>query len=163
MNLFYILESFFDETQIAGYSLSTLLEYWWIGAIIVGAGGAAVAATGIIKGRRNPAGWKKMSKWLIPTVAVTSLVIGAGASFLPTNAYKNLLTTASGSHFVIYDTETRYCIYDVNYVLFEKEYYEDNPIVAVISQMRINQDPKQHPSDIKNDFDKVNKLIIKEL
>ena len=67
------------------------------------------------------------------------------------------------NHFVIYDTETRYCIYDVNYVLFEKEYYEDNPIVAVIPQMRINQDPEQHPSDIKNDFDKVHNLIIKEL
>ena len=106
MNLFYILESFFDETQIAGYSLSTLLEYWWIGAIVVGVGGAAVATTGIIKGRSNPAGWKKMSKWLIPTVAVTSLVIGAGASFLPTNAFKNLMTTASGSHVVIYDTPT---------------------------------------------------------
>ena len=106
MNLFYILESFFDETQIAGYSLSTLLEYWWIGAIVVGVGGAAVATTGIIKGRSNPAGWKKMSKWLIPTVAVTSVVIGAGASFLPTNAFKNLMTTASGSHVVIYDTPT---------------------------------------------------------
>ena len=106
MNLFYILESFFDETQIAGYSLSTLLEYWWIGAIIVGVGGAAVATTGIIRGRSNPAGWKKMSKWLIPTVAVSSLVIGAGASFLPTNAFKNLMTTASGSHVVIYDTPT---------------------------------------------------------
>ena len=106
MNFLYILESFFDETQIAGYSLSTLLEYWWIGAIVVGVGGAAVATTGIIKGRRNPVGWKKMSKWLIPTVAVTSLVIGAGASFLPTNAYKNLLTTVSGSHVTIIDTPT---------------------------------------------------------
>ena len=67
------------------------------------------------------------------------------------------------NHFVIYDTETRYCIYDVNYVLFEKEYYEDNPIVAVIPQMRINQDPEQHPSDIKEDFSKVHDLIIKEL
>ena len=55
MNLFYILESFFDETQIAGYSLSTLLEYWWIGAIIIGAGGAAVATVGVLKGRSNPA------------------------------------------------------------------------------------------------------------
>ena len=43
MRFLKILESFFDETQIAGYSLSSLLEYWWIGAIVVGAGGAAVA------------------------------------------------------------------------------------------------------------------------
>ena len=91
MSGLYILESFFDETQIAGYSLSTLLEYWWIGALVVGAGAAGVITTGIIKGKSDLPGWKGMSKWLIPTVAVSSLVLGAGASFLPTNAFKKLV------------------------------------------------------------------------
>ena len=106
MRFLKILESFFDETQIAGYSLSSLLEYWWIGAIVVGAGGAAVAATGIFMGRSNLSGWKSMAKWLIPSVALGSLVLGAGASFLPTKAFKNLMTTASGSHVTIIDTPT---------------------------------------------------------
>ncbi len=106
MRFLNILESFFDETQIAGYSLSTLLEYWWIGAIVIGVGAAAVVTTGILVSKANPAKWGKMAKWFIPTVAVTSLVIGAGASFLPTNAFENLMTTASGSHVVIIDTET---------------------------------------------------------
>ena len=106
MRFLNILESFFDETQIAGYSLSSLLEYWWIGAIVVGVGGAAVATTGIFMGRGNLSGWKSMSKWLIPSVALGSLVLGAGASFLPTKAFKNLMTTASGSHVTIIDTPT---------------------------------------------------------
>ena len=106
MRFLKILESFFDETQIAGYSLSTLLEYWWIGAIVVGVGGAAVATTGIMMSKSNLSGWKSMSKWLIPSVAVGSLVLGAGASFLPTKAFTNLMTTASGSHVTIIDTPT---------------------------------------------------------
>ena len=106
MRFLKILESFFDETQIAGYSLSSLLEYWWIGAIVVGVGGAAVATTGVLMGKSNLPGWKSMSKWLIPSVAVASLVIGAGTSFLPTKAFKNLMTTASGSHVTIIDTPT---------------------------------------------------------
>ena len=106
MDFLYILESFFDETQIAGYSLSTLLEYWWIGALVIGGGAAIGVTTGIFKSRADLAGWKKMAKWFIPTVAVSSLVLGAGASFLPTKAFTNLMTTASGSHVTIIDTET---------------------------------------------------------
>ena len=106
MSILKVLESFFDETQIAGYSLSTLLEYWWIGAIVVGVGAGATITTGLLMSQSNPAKWGKMAKWFIPTVAVSSLVIGAGASFLPTNAFQNLLTTASGSHVTIIDTPT---------------------------------------------------------
>ena len=106
MSFLKVLESFFDETQIAGYSLSSLLEYWWVGAIVVGVGAAGVVTTGVLKSASDPAGWKKMSKWLVPTVVASSLVLGAGASFLPTKAFKNLMTTASGSHVTIIDTPT---------------------------------------------------------
>ena len=106
MSFLRILESFFDETQIAGYSLSTLLEYWWVGAIVVGVGAGAIVATGVIRSKVNPIGWSRMAKWFIPTVVVSSLVLGAGASFLPTKAFKNLMTTASGSHVTIIDTPT---------------------------------------------------------
>lgn len=58
------------------------------------------------KPAKNVLGWKKMAPWFIPTVAVSSLVVGLAASFLPTNAFQNLLTTASGSNVVIIDTET---------------------------------------------------------
>ena len=66
------------------------------------------------------------------------------------------------NHFVIYNRESKYCIYDVEYMAIDS-HEEDNPIVAVVSSMRINQDPRQHSSDDKDDFDKVHDLIVKEL
>ena len=101
-----VLESFLDETQVAGYSLASLLEYWWIGAIVVGVGAGAAITTGVIKSKADPMGWSKMAKWFVPTIVASSLILGAGASFLPTKAFKNLMTTISGSHVTIIDTPT---------------------------------------------------------
>lgn len=67
------------------------------------------------------------------------------------------------NHFVIYDRETKHCIYDIEYVVFEKPYDEDNPIVAVIPKIKVNQDHEQHPIDIDDDFNKAFELIINEL
>ena len=105
LNLF-ILESVFDKPFIAGYSLASIFEYWWLGAIVIGVGAGAAVTTGILKSKADAAGWSKMAKWFIPTVAATSLILGAAVSFLPSNAFQNLLTTMSGSHVEIIDTET---------------------------------------------------------
>lgn len=67
------------------------------------------------------------------------------------------------NHFTIYDGETKCCIYEVEYMVFETPGVEENPIVAVISQIRINQDPEQHPNDVEDDFDNVSDLIVNGL
>ena len=38
-----ILESFFDKPIVAGYSLHSIFEYWWVGLIIL-----IVAAVGLV-------------------------------------------------------------------------------------------------------------------
>ena len=40
-----ILESFFDKPLIAGYSLASIFQYWWVGLIIIIV--AAVALVGV--------------------------------------------------------------------------------------------------------------------
>ena len=136
-----ILESFFDKPLIAGYSLASIFQYWWIGLIIIIV--AAVALVGVyfllnwLFGRmrfkegdkealkaydkapraekkeaaksangpvKNVITWKRMRGWLIPVVCVVALLSSAAASFLPSNAFQNLLTTLKGSAVEIIDT-----------------------------------------------------------
>ena len=40
-----ILESFFDKPIVAGYSLRSIFEYWWIGLIILIVGALAIVGT----------------------------------------------------------------------------------------------------------------------
>ena len=143
MRSLVILASFLDQPFIAGYSLRSIFEYWWLGLIVIGVGAVGIGTTYALKAHvfgkskftggedeilrdykaaprkekkqmrkamskplKNVTGWKGMAPWFIPTVAVSSLILGAAAAFLPSNAFKNLLTTISGSDVTIYDTPT---------------------------------------------------------
>ena len=55
---------------------------------------------------KNVIKWRRMMPWFIPVVCVGALLIAAASSFLPSTAFQNLLTTMSGSHVDIIDTET---------------------------------------------------------
>ena len=138
-----ILESFLDKPFIAGYSLRSIFEYWWIGLIILIVAAVVLVGTyfllcwlfgrmkfkegdkealqeyknapreekkakaeGASRPVKNVITWRKMAPWLIPVVVVVALVSSAAASFLPSNAFQNLLVTLSGSHVEIIDTET---------------------------------------------------------
>ena len=50
--------------------------------------------------------WRAMRGWLIPVVCVVALLGGAAASFLPSPAFENLMTTLRGSAVRVYDSET---------------------------------------------------------
>ena len=67
------------------------------------------------------------------------------------------------NHFVIYDKKTKYCIYDAEYIEHEDKYEDPETIRAVITKIKINIDPNQHPSDIADDFGTVADLLVKEL
>ncbi|WP_034450138.1 hypothetical protein [Butyrivibrio sp. AE2032] len=67
------------------------------------------------------------------------------------------------NHFLIYDRITKFCIYDAEYIDYESQYKDPEPICAIIVKMKINKDPDQHPNDIKNDFMTVADLLEKEL
>jgi len=138
-----VLESFFDKPFIAGYSLRSIFEYWWLGLIILIVAAVAIVGTYFLLnwlfGRmkfqsgdeeqlqnykkassaekkqiaqqsqgpvKNVIRWRRMLPWFIPVVVVAALVSSAAASFLPSTAFQNLLTTMSGSHVEIVDTET---------------------------------------------------------
>ena len=66
-------------------------------------------------------------------------------------------------HFVIYDKKTKFCIYDAEYTLIKDQFEYPDPICAVITKIKINSDPNQHPSDIEDDFGTVADLLEKEL
>ena len=136
-----ILESFLDKPFIAGYSLRSIFEYWWIGLIILIVAAVALVGTyfllnwlfgrmkfkdpdkealqnykqaprnekkAIAKSTQGPAKnviiWKRMAGWLIPVVCVVAILSAAAASFLPSTAFQNLLTTMSGSYVPTYDS-----------------------------------------------------------
>ena len=67
------------------------------------------------------------------------------------------------NHFVIYDKKTKFCIYDAEYIDYKDQYEDPEPICAVITKIKINIDPYQHPSDIADDFGTVADLLVKEL
>ena len=66
------------------------------------------------------------------------------------------------NHFVIYDKKTKFCIYDAEYIGYKDQSEDSEPICAVITQIKINEDPAQHPSDIEDDFGTVADLLEKE-
>ena len=138
-----VLESFLDKPFIAGYSLRSIFEYWWLGLIILIVAAVAIVVTyvllGLVFGRlrfkeedkealqkyneaprsekkavasetqgpaKNVIRWRRMVPWFIPVVVVVALILAPAASFLPSNAFQNLLTTMSGSAVTIVDTET---------------------------------------------------------
>ena len=140
-NLFIL--SFLDDPFIAGYSLRSIFEYWWLGLIILIVAAVAVGATyfllawlfgrmrfkeedqaaydnyrkadrkdkkTVAKETKGPAKnvitWRRMMPWFIPVVCASALIVAAASSFLPSTAFQNLLTTLSGSHVDIIDTET---------------------------------------------------------
>ena len=141
MQILPILESFLDKPFIAGYSLRSIFEYWWLGLIILIVAAVALVGTyfllnwlfgrmkfqdpdkealnnykqaprsekkAVAKSTQGPAKnvitWKRMAPWLIPVVCVSALILSAAASFLPSNAFQNLLTTASGSYVPTYNS-----------------------------------------------------------
>lgn len=67
------------------------------------------------------------------------------------------------NHFVIYDRSTKFCIYDAEYINYESNYEEPDPICAIVTKMRINTDPNQHPDDIEHDFMMVGDLLLEDL
>ena len=67
------------------------------------------------------------------------------------------------NHFVIYDKKTKFCIYDAEYIDYKDQYEDSEPICAVITKIKINEDPSQHPSDIEDDFGTAADLLEKEL
>ena len=69
-------------------------------------------------------------------------------------------------HFFIYDKKSRYCIFDGIYLKFEKEtedLLEDDPIVAVITEIIINQDPNQYPDLTRDSFSLFVNLITNDI
>ncbi len=62
-------------------------------------------------------------------------------------------------HLILYDKVSKYCIYDAEYIVFNDSSVDD-PIVAVVSKIRINQDSKQYPGDIEDDFEVVADTIL---
>ena len=65
-------------------------------------------------------------------------------------------------HFLIYERETKNCIYDLEYLDLPST-EEFNPIVAVVSKIRINRDPDKHSGDNEDDFETVAELLEKGL
>ena len=63
------------------------------------------------------------------------------------------------NHFLIYDMNTKFCIYDAEYIDFKDQYEDPEPICAVITKITFNTNPKQHPSDIEDDFGTVRDLL----
>ena len=69
-------------------------------------------------------------------------------------------------HFLIYDAESKYCLFDGAYLVFEKaadRSSEEDPIAAVITEITINQDPVQFPDKIENDLRLFADLILEGL
>ena len=68
-------------------------------------------------------------------------------------------------HFIIYNAASKYCLFDAEYTMLRKpscKSEEGSSIIAVITNIRINQDKSQFPC-IKDDFGLLVKLILDEL
>ena len=62
-------------------------------------------------------------------------------------------------HILIYDRQSGYCIYDAKLLMLETNESE-NDLVAVVSEIRINQDTSQRPKELtEDDFCIVSDLI----
>lgn len=69
------------------------------------------------------------------------------------------------NHLIIYDASSKYCLFDAEYTMLGEPASvseEESPIVAVITQIRINQDISQFPC-IEDDFGLLVDLILREL
>lgn len=68
-------------------------------------------------------------------------------------------------HFMVYDMETRRCVFDGSYeFLRDPEDQPDDELVAVIYEIRINQNEKWHPiTEDTGGFGDFVKLITEEL
>ena len=69
-------------------------------------------------------------------------------------------------HILIYDKISKYCIFDGEYLVFEKadaHTLEEDPIVAVVFNIIINQDPLQFPDKGQNAFRLFADLILEDL
>lgn len=58
-------------------------------------------------------------------------------------------------HFLVYSKTTRYCIFDATYITFSRiadEPSQNNEIVAVVTEIKINQDCAQRPALERDDF-----------
>ena len=68
-------------------------------------------------------------------------------------------------HFMIYDRESRRCVFDGTYgLLGEPENQPDDELVAVVFEIRINCDPAWHPVTEQGDgFSVFSGLIRKDL
>lgn len=68
------------------------------------------------------------------------------------------------NHFVIYSGLTSFCVFDAEYVELPREDEED-PLIAVISKIRINQDKGQCPAQMqeRDGFGVLSTLINEKL
>ena len=69
------------------------------------------------------------------------------------------------NHFIIYDSVSRNCIFDATYQFLSGHYdkdAEDDALVAVISEIRINTDTTQFPP-MEDDFGVLMNIITVEL
>ena len=66
------------------------------------------------------------------------------------------------NHFYVYDKNTKFCIYDAEYIYIEDQFEDPDPICAAIIKLKINSDPNQHPSDFEDDLGTVADLLVKE-
>ena len=69
------------------------------------------------------------------------------------------------NHFIIYDGKSRNCIFDATYQFLSGHYdndAEDDALVAVISEIRINTDTTQYPP-MEDDFGVLMNIITAEL
>ena len=67
-------------------------------------------------------------------------------------------------HFLVFDKTTRFCYFDATYMWIENKSSEDedNPIVAVISKIKINNDYDQCPDMEDNDFGMFCRIVLGE-
>lgn len=65
-------------------------------------------------------------------------------------------------HFLIYDKNSRYCVFDATYISFDKQETSPDEIVAVIYEIKINKDTEKIPI-IEDDFGLLASLIEKDL
>lgn len=87
------------------------------------------------------------------------------SQYLPERDTKWIMFHHPG-HFLVYDIESRNCLFDGAYLAFEKaadRFAEEDPIVAIITEITINQDPVQFPDKIEDDFGLFSNLLLEEL
>ena len=79
--------------------------------------------------------------------------------------HENWIMFHHPDHFLIYDIESKCCVFDATYTQLVKSpdlQAEEDPNVAVLYEMRISQDESKHRI-VEDDFGLIMDLVLKQL